>query len=137
LEKPIFIFEFYRALKKMRILSNLTLLPDAHPPFMQLPKLTPGKRHALARPPGSADALLLAQLAQLAQRGQGLIAVFTADASDARGVCKTNWPFSRPSCARFFSPTGKRCLKTLSRRTRTSLVAPAKFTQARQPPPSR
>ena len=33
------------------------------PPFMELPKLTPGKRYTLPRPVGSADALLLAQLA--------------------------------------------------------------------------
>ena len=31
---------------------------------MHLPKLIPGKRHALPRPPASSDALLLARLAQ-------------------------------------------------------------------------
>ena len=36
---------------------------------MQLPKLSPGKRFGLPRPPGSADALLLARLAER-ERGQ-------------------------------------------------------------------
>ncbi len=35
---------------------------------MDLPKLIPGKRHALPRPPGSSDALLLAQLASAKPR---------------------------------------------------------------------
>jgi len=48
---------------------------------MQPPKLTPGKRHTLARPPGSADALLLAQLAQ---HNKSLTAIITADAGDAQ-----------------------------------------------------
>ena len=51
---------------------------------MDLPKLTPGKRHALPRPPGSADALLLAQLAQREAVGQRLTAIVTADAGDAQ-----------------------------------------------------
>ena len=51
---------------------------------MDLPKLTPGKRHAVARPPGSADALLLAQLAQRTSASQRLTAIVTADAGDAR-----------------------------------------------------
>lgn len=51
---------------------------------MDLPKLIPGKRHALPRPPGSADALLLARLAQRQAAGQTLTAIVTADASDAR-----------------------------------------------------
>ena len=51
---------------------------------MNLPPLSPGKRHALPRPPGSADALLLAQLAAR-ERGEGRItAIVTADAADAR-----------------------------------------------------
>jgi transcription-repair coupling factor (superfamily II helicase) len=51
---------------------------------MDLPKLTPGKRHALARPPGSADALLLAQLARREADQKRLTIIICADASDAR-----------------------------------------------------
>ncbi len=51
---------------------------------MQLPRLTPGKRHTLPRPAGSSDALLLARLAQ-GTRGEGrCTAIVCADASDAR-----------------------------------------------------
>ncbi len=50
---------------------------------MDLPKLTPGKRHALPRPPGSSDALLLAQLARREAGAKRLTAVVTADASAA------------------------------------------------------
>jgi transcription-repair coupling factor (superfamily II helicase) len=51
---------------------------------MELPKLQAGKRFTLPRPPGSADALLLAQLA-LRERAQGkLAAIVTADATDAQ-----------------------------------------------------
>jgi transcription-repair coupling factor (superfamily II helicase) len=51
---------------------------------MDLPKLIPGKRHALPRPPGSADALLLAQLARHEAAAARLTAICTADASDAQ-----------------------------------------------------
>ena len=51
---------------------------------MELPKLTPGKRFTLPRPLGSADALLLAQLAQRDKVAGRLTAVVTADASDAQ-----------------------------------------------------
>ncbi len=51
---------------------------------MDLPKLTPGKRYTLPRPAGSADALLLAQLA-LRDKAQGKVtAIVTADAPDAQ-----------------------------------------------------
>jgi transcription-repair coupling factor (superfamily II helicase) len=51
---------------------------------MDLPKLNPGKRYTLPRPVGSADALLLAQLA-LRDKAQGQVtAVVTADAPDAQ-----------------------------------------------------
>ncbi len=50
---------------------------------MDLPKLIPGKRHALPRPPGSADALLLAQLARRETAGQRLTAIVTAEPTDA------------------------------------------------------
>ena len=51
---------------------------------MDLPKLTPGKRFTLPRPPGSADALILAQLALREKAGGRLTAIFTADPADAR-----------------------------------------------------
>ncbi|MFM1908805.1 MAG: hypothetical protein RLZZ591_2482, partial [Pseudomonadota bacterium] len=51
---------------------------------MDLPKLSPGKRYTLPRPVGSADALLLAQLAQRDKSSQKLTAIVTADALDAR-----------------------------------------------------
>ena len=51
---------------------------------MDLPKLLPGKRFTLPRPTGSADALLLAQLA-LRERGSGeLTAIVTVDSADAQ-----------------------------------------------------
>ena len=51
---------------------------------MELPKLKPGKRFTLPRPPGSADALLLAQLAVRDKANGRLTAVVTADATDAQ-----------------------------------------------------
>ncbi|MBK9238481.1 MAG: transcription-repair coupling factor [Rhodoferax sp.] len=51
---------------------------------MDLPKLTPGKRFALPRPAGSADALLLAQLAQRDKAAGQLTAIITANATDAQ-----------------------------------------------------
>ncbi|HEX2545153.1 MAG TPA: CarD family transcriptional regulator, partial [Ramlibacter sp.] len=51
---------------------------------MELPKLIPGRRMALPRPVGSADALLLAQLAQRELREGRLTAIVTADANDAQ-----------------------------------------------------
>ncbi|PKO70408.1 MAG: transcription-repair coupling factor [Betaproteobacteria bacterium HGW-Betaproteobacteria-16] len=51
---------------------------------MQLPKLTPGKRFTLPRPSGSADALLLAQLAQREMAAGRPTAIVTADATDAQ-----------------------------------------------------
>ena len=51
---------------------------------MDLPKLIPGKRFSLPRPVGSADALLLAQLASRDKKSRRLTAIVTADASDAR-----------------------------------------------------
>ncbi|MBK6868748.1 MAG: transcription-repair coupling factor [Burkholderiales bacterium] len=51
---------------------------------MDLPKLIPGKRHALPRPPASSDALLLAQLSERDTAAKKLTAIVTADASDAR-----------------------------------------------------
>ncbi len=51
---------------------------------MDLPKLSPGKRFTLPRPAGSADALLLAQLAERERAARRTTAIVTADASDAR-----------------------------------------------------
>ena len=51
---------------------------------MELPTLKPGKRFTLPRPAGSADALLLAQLASRDKADGRLTAVVTADAIDAQ-----------------------------------------------------
>jgi len=51
---------------------------------MDLPKLSPGKRHALPRPVGSGDALLLARLGEREKTAGRLSAIITADATDAR-----------------------------------------------------
>ena len=51
---------------------------------MDLPKLTPGKRFTLPRPVGSADALLLAQLALRDKAKHQVTAIVTADAPDAQ-----------------------------------------------------
>ncbi|MDO9293959.1 MAG: transcription-repair coupling factor, partial [Hydrogenophaga sp.] len=51
---------------------------------MDLPKLTPGKRFTLPRPSGAADALLLAQLAAREIAAGRLMAIVTADATDAQ-----------------------------------------------------
>ena len=51
---------------------------------MELPKLSPGKRFTLPRPTGSADSLLLAQLAERDRANQRMTAIVTADASDAQ-----------------------------------------------------
>ncbi|MFM7705541.1 MAG: transcription-repair coupling factor, partial [Rubrivivax sp.] len=55
---------------------------------MQLPLVTPGRRHALPRPLGSADALLLARWAG-ERRAQGqIVAVVTADPGDAQRLAE-------------------------------------------------
>ena len=51
---------------------------------MDLPKLSPGKRYTLPRPVGSADALLLAQLALRDKAKHQVTAIVTADALDAQ-----------------------------------------------------
>ncbi|MDP2166449.1 MAG: transcription-repair coupling factor [Hydrogenophaga sp.] len=51
---------------------------------MDLPKLNPGKRFTLPRPCGSADALLLAQIATRDKAAGRLTAIVTADATDAQ-----------------------------------------------------
>lgn len=51
---------------------------------MDLPKLTPGHRYTLPRPPASADAALLAQMAARDKAEDRCTAIVTADAADAR-----------------------------------------------------
>ncbi|MRD48186.1 transcription-repair coupling factor [Caenimonas koreensis DSM 17982] len=51
---------------------------------MQLPKLNPGKRFTLPRPPGSADALLIASVAEREKAAGKLTALVTAEATDAQ-----------------------------------------------------
>jgi transcription-repair coupling factor (superfamily II helicase) len=66
---------------------------------MDLPKLSAGRRFTLPRPPASADALLLARLARR-ERGAGrLMAIVTAEATDAQRLLEE---------LAFFAP-GLRC----------------------------
>jgi transcription-repair coupling factor (superfamily II helicase) len=51
---------------------------------MDLPKLQPGKRFTLPRPCGSADALLLARVAEREKAERKITAIVTADATDAQ-----------------------------------------------------
>ncbi|MEP6825231.1 MAG: hypothetical protein ABI919_10480, partial [Ramlibacter sp.] len=51
---------------------------------MDLPKLTSGKRYTLPRPTGSADAFLLARLAEREKSAGRLTAIVTSDANDAQ-----------------------------------------------------
>jgi transcription-repair coupling factor (superfamily II helicase) len=51
---------------------------------MDLPKLVPGKRFTLPRPPGSADALLLARLGSREAKAGRRTAIVCADAADAQ-----------------------------------------------------
>jgi transcription-repair coupling factor (superfamily II helicase) len=65
---------------------------------MDLPKLVPGQRFTLARPTGSADALLLARLAEQ-QKAQGqMTAIVTSNASDAQRLMD-ELPFFAPEGA--------------------------------------
>jgi transcription-repair coupling factor (superfamily II helicase) len=66
---------------------------------MDLPKLVPGKRYTLPRPAGSADALLLARLAEREKAGHKLTAIVTSDATDAQRLMEE---------MAFFAP-GLRC----------------------------
>ena len=52
---------------------------------MHLPDIAPGKRFTLPRPPGSADALLLARFAEAERaKGRSMVGVFTADPGDSQ-----------------------------------------------------
>jgi transcription-repair coupling factor (superfamily II helicase) len=55
---------------------------------MQLPVIAPGKRFALPRPLGSADALLLARYAQAQADHQQLLAILTAEPADAQRLAE-------------------------------------------------
>jgi len=62
---------------------------------MQLPAIAPGKRYTLPRPIGSADALLLARLAQAQAAEQRLLAIVTAEPGDAQRLAD-ELPFFAP-----------------------------------------
>ncbi|MEY2618721.1 MAG: putative transcription-repair coupling factor [Pseudomonadota bacterium] len=62
---------------------------------MDLPRLSPGKRFALPRPAGSADALLLARLAERDRAAGQRTAIITADAGDAQRLVE-EIPFFAP-----------------------------------------
>ncbi|MDR7092524.1 transcription-repair coupling factor [Hydrogenophaga laconesensis] len=66
---------------------------------MDLPRLTPGKRHTVPHPGGSADALMLAQLGTREKAAGRLTAIVTADANDAQRLIEE---------MAFFAP-GLRC----------------------------
>jgi transcription-repair coupling factor (superfamily II helicase) len=68
---------------------------------MELPKLSPGKRFTLPRPPGSADALLLARLAAREKAAGRITAIVTADATDAQRLIEE---------LGFFDPQLRTCL---------------------------
>ncbi|MCS4510571.1 transcription-repair coupling factor [Xylophilus ampelinus] len=51
---------------------------------MDLPRLVPGKRFTLRRPPGSADALLLAQMGMQEKAAGKRMLIVTSDANDAQ-----------------------------------------------------
>ena len=51
---------------------------------MQIPVIAPGKRFTLPRPPGSADALLLARFAQVQAAQKKLTAIVTAEPADTQ-----------------------------------------------------
>ena len=69
---------------------------------MDLPKLSPGKRHVLPRPVASSDALWLARLAQREKSAGKLTAIVTADAATAQRLLQ-EMPFFEPTlrCALF------------------------------------
>src|ERR1700704_4601695 len=62
---------------------------------MLLPDIAPGKRFALPRPPGSADALLLARFAEKERARGALLAIFSAEPADAQRLAD-EIPFFAP-----------------------------------------
>ena len=103
---------------KIGLLSRLAR--HAFAAFMLLPDIAPGKRFTLPRPPGSADALLLARFAEQEHaRGQLTLAIFSAEPADAQRLADEIAVLRAATCASPSSPTGRRCPTTASRRTRT------------------
>ena len=80
--------------------SDVPLAPPAPVPAGLAPRSLPiaGTRFALARPPGSADALLLAQTADAARNEQRLLVIIAADALDAQRLVD-EIPYFDPSLA--------------------------------------
>src|SRR6187455_1528234 len=64
--------------------------------FMLLPDIAPGKRFALPRPPGSADALLLARFAEKERARAKVVAIFSAEPADAQRLAD-EIPFFAPT----------------------------------------
>jgi transcription-repair coupling factor (superfamily II helicase) len=62
---------------------------------MQLPSIAPGKRFLLPRPTGSADALLLAQLAREHAGAGRVLAIFSAEPADTQRLAE-ELPFFEP-----------------------------------------
>ncbi len=62
---------------------------------MQLPQIAPGKRFALPRPTGSADALLLARLGQAHAQNKRVLAIFSAEPADTQRLA-AELPFFEP-----------------------------------------
>jgi transcription-repair coupling factor (superfamily II helicase) len=68
---------------------------DPPPPRMQLPLLKTGQRFTLERPHASADALLLARVAQAQAAAGRLVAIVTADPADTQRL-EAELPFFAP-----------------------------------------
>ena len=81
-------------------MTDVPLAPPASVAADLAPRSLPiaGTRIALARPPGSADALLLAQTAAAARRAGRLVVVIAADALDAQRLVD-EMPYFDPSLA--------------------------------------
>jgi transcription-repair coupling factor (superfamily II helicase) len=62
---------------------------------MQLPHIAPGKRFALPRPTGSADAMLLARLGQAHAQNKRVLAIFSAEPADTQRLA-AELPFFEP-----------------------------------------
>src|SRR5450432_2580083 len=75
---------------KLRPLRKISLFAGApNSAFMLLPDIAPGKRFTLPRPPGSADALLLARFAtQHRAENKSTTAIFSADPADAERLAE-------------------------------------------------
>ena len=74
---------------------------------MQLPSIAPGKRYTLPRPIGSADALLLARLAEARVAEKRLLAIVTAEPADAQRLAD-ELPFFAPKLRTTIFPDWER-----------------------------